>query len=133
MGNSKSERFFNILFIFLGTICLILAYIGIVMPGIPGIPFILLTAYFYIRSSDRLYRWILKQKIFAKMIKEYEKNEKIPLRLKIYVLIPFWISIIVAEFLFVRTLLMGILVAGVAIILTLIVLLVNGKKSVSRR
>ncbi|MBN1182878.1 MAG: YbaN family protein [Bacteroidales bacterium] len=133
MRNEKREQLIKAVFIFLGTICLILAYIGIVMPGIPGTPFILLTVYFYVRSSDRLYHWILKQKIFAKMIKEYEKNDKIPLRLRIYVLIPFWISIIVAEFLFVRTLLMGIIIGLVAVILTLVVLLVNGRSNFSRR
>jgi len=109
------------LFLFLGTICLILAYIGIVMPGIPGTPFILLTGYFYFRSSDKMYNWILKQKIFARLIGEYNKNPHIPIKLKILILIPFWISIVVAEFIFIRTLFEGIALGIVAALVSIFV------------
>jgi len=112
MNKIRLKKYF---FILLGTICLILAYIGIIMPGIPGSPFILLTGYFYFRSSDRMYNWILKQKVFARLIGEYDKNPKIPVKLKIFILLPFWSSIVVAEFIFVRTLIEGIVLGLIAV------------------
>ncbi len=122
MNKIRLRKYF---FFVLGTICLVLAYIGIFMPGIPGTPFILLTGYFYLRSSDKMYAWILKQRIFAKLIGEYEKNPNIPLRLKIYFLIPFWISILVAEFIFVRTLYQGIALGLFAVVFSTFILLLK--------
>lgn len=113
------------IFFILGTICLVLAYIGTVLPGIPGSPFILLTAFFYLRSSDRMYNWLRRQKLFGQLIREYEKDSTVPLRLRIIILIPFWISIIVAEIIFVKTLFSGILLAGSAIIISVIVIFVK--------
>ena len=113
------------IFLLLGIICLVLAYIGSALPGIPGTPFILLTAFFFFRSSDKMYNWLRRQKLFGRLIREYEKDSTIPLRLRILVLIPFWISIIVAEFIFVRTVLTGILLAAAGIIISLIVIFVK--------
>jgi uncharacterized membrane protein YbaN (DUF454 family) len=113
------------IFFILGTICLVLAYIGTVLPGIPGSPFILLTAFFYLRSSDRMYNWLRRQRLFGRLIREYEKDSTIPLRLRIMILIPFWISIVVAEIIFVKTLISGILLATSAIIISAIVLFVK--------
>jgi len=115
------------LYFFLGTVCLVLAYIGIVMPGIPGTPFILLTGYFYLNSSDRMYKWILQQRIFAKLIGEYDKNAIIPLKLKILILIPFWISIVVAEFIFINTWFEGITLGLVALVVSIFILRLKKK------
>jgi uncharacterized membrane protein YbaN (DUF454 family) len=124
VGMTK-QRLQKWLFLLFGTICLVLAYIGTVMPGIPGTPFILLTAFFYFRSSDRMYNWLRRQKLFGRLIREYEKNSTVPLRLRIMVLIPFWISIFVAEIIFVKTLFYGITLAVVAIIISLVVIFVK--------
>lgn len=122
MAEIKKNKYQKLIFFIIATVCLVLAYIGIAMPGIPGTPFILLTAYFYLRSSDRMYHWLLKQKLFAKLINEFKKRETIPLKLKIGVLIPFWISIIVAEFIFVKNTWTGIGLAFAAILLSVLVL-----------
>jgi len=76
-----------------------------------------------------MYNWLRKQKLFGRLIREYEKDTTIPLRLRIMVLIPFWISILVAEIIFVKTLLSGILLAASAIIISLIVILANRKSN----
>lgn len=46
------------------------------------------------------------------------------------VLVPFWISIVVAEIIFVKTLLTGILLAASAIIISLVVILVKRKTEI---
>lgn len=74
-----------------------------------------------------MYNWLRRQKLFGRLIRAYEKDSIIPLRLRIMVLIPFWISVIVAEILFVRTLLYGIVLAVTAIIISLIVIFVKRK------
>lgn len=110
------------LFFMLGTACLVLAYLGIILPGFPGTPFILLTAFFYLRSSERMFGWLMRRKLFAKMIGEFEKNPHLPLRLKIYVLIPFWISIPVAELFFVKGIYAHLAVIAILLVVTIFVL-----------
>jgi uncharacterized protein len=97
INNIKGQSLKKMIFFILGTISLVLAYIGTIMPGIPGTPFILLTAYFYIRSSDRMYNWILRNRLFNKIIQEFRKGENIPMRFKLIVVVNLWISIAVAE------------------------------------
>ena len=109
------------LFLLLGMVCLVLAYLGIILPGFPGTPFILLTAFFFVRSSDKLYAWVLKRKIFARLIKQFEQNPKVPLKLKIIILIPFWISITVAEIFLVENIYGHIAVLTISILLTIYV------------
>ena len=109
------------LFLLLGMVSLVLAYLGIILPGFPGTPFILLTAFFFVRSSDKLHEWVLKRKIFARLIKEFEQNPKVPLKLKIIILIPFWISIVVAEIFFVKNIYGHIAVIATSILLTIYV------------
>ncbi|MFA7366672.1 MAG: YbaN family protein, partial [Bacilli bacterium] len=68
----------KIIYIILGTISLILGTIGILLPIIPTTPFILLSGYFYIRSSKKIYEWLLNNKIFGKYISNYVYQRSIP-------------------------------------------------------
>jgi uncharacterized protein len=118
----KEIGFKKWLFFVLGIVCLVLAYLGIVLPGFPGTPFILLTAFFFVRSSDRMFAWLMRRRLFSKLVQAFEKNPQIPLRLKIIVLIPFWISILVAEIFFVRNIFGHIAVLATSLVLTFFVL-----------
>ena len=120
-----NKRINKWLLFILGNICLVFAYLGIVLPGFPGTPFILLTAFFYVRSSDRMFGWLMRRKLFAMLISEYEKNPQMPLRLKIYILIPFWISIIVAEVFYVKNIYVHILVIFTSLSLSIWLLLLK--------
>lgn len=109
------------LFVILGGASLVLAYIGVAMPGIPGTPFILLTAFFFVRSNKRMYNWVLKHKLFGKIIRDFQKNEKVPLKFKIFVAVQLWISIGVARWLFIETLWVEILVYTLGSIATIFI------------
>ena len=92
------------LFFGLGTIMVGLAYFGLVMPGIPTIPFVLLAAYFYLRSSDKMYAWLLRHRVFGKLLTSFQSRQANPYRVMLVVLLPSWGSIIVAEIWFVQNL-----------------------------
>ena len=106
----------------LGLISLVLAYIGIAMPGIPGTPFILLTAFFFFKSSDRMYNWLMSKKLFAKIIQEFSQKETIPLKLKLFVIVQLWISITVAEVWFVKELWPRMIIIVIGLICSLFIL-----------
>src|SRR5690554_7354260 len=61
----KKSRIIRSLYIIGGTLSLALAIIGIIVPGLPTTPFALLSAYLYAKSSDRLYNWLLNNKILG--------------------------------------------------------------------
>ena len=61
----------------LGLICVALAVLGIILPLLPTVPFLLLAAYFFANSSDRLHNWILGHRIFGPMIQDWNDNRAI--------------------------------------------------------
>lgn len=50
-------------YIIAGTICLVVGLVGIVTPGLPTTPFILLTAFLYGKSSPKLYQRVVDHKV----------------------------------------------------------------------
>lgn len=67
----------------LGFVFLILGVIGVFLPLIPGTPFVLLSAYFFSRSSSRVYRWCLNLPIIGQSIKDWETSKVIRPRAKV--------------------------------------------------
>jgi uncharacterized membrane protein YbaN (DUF454 family) len=89
----------KLLYLILGFVFLVLAYIGIAMPGIPAIPFILLAGWFFVNSSESLYNWMLRQRFLGKALKKFgEKGNST--KVKWFVISQFWVSLIVAQFVF---------------------------------
>ena len=58
----------RIIFICLGSIFVGIGAIGVLVPGLPTTPFMILAAACYIRSSDKLYNWLIKNRIFGLII-----------------------------------------------------------------
>ncbi len=53
---------------------LALALIGVVVPGLPTVPFLLLTAWFAARGSERLHRWLYAHPHFGKLLIDWEEQ-----------------------------------------------------------
>lgn len=53
---------------------LILAIIGVVVPGLPTVPFLLLTAWFSAKGSERLHRWLYAHPHFGKLLIDWEQK-----------------------------------------------------------
>jgi len=94
-NNSTSKlnknRLVRLLFVFIGSLFVGLAIIGIFLPGLPTTPFLILAAYFYIRSSNKLYNWLINNKILGVYIKGYLSGKGMPLRAKMISLMLMWI------------------------------------------
>lgn len=73
----------RILYIILGFLCIILGVIGFVVPLMPGVVFIILSVYFFSRSSKRLHDWIMEHKYLGKYAQYYYGDLKMPLKAKI--------------------------------------------------
>lgn len=72
----------RLLFLGLGLICLGLGFLGFVLPGMPGTPFLLLAAACFAKSSPRLHNWLLENEYVGPMIKNWQESRTIPRRSK---------------------------------------------------
>ena len=81
------------IFVLLGSISLVLGVVGIVLPLLPTTPFLLLSAYFFSRSSEKFYNKLLNNKIFGKYIKNFREGNGITLLSKVVSVLSIWIAI----------------------------------------
>ena len=65
-------------FVFLG-----IAVLGVFLPLLPTTPFVLLAAGCFARSSQRMHGWILANKTFGPMVRDWEDKRCISGRVKI--------------------------------------------------
>lgn len=98
------------IFFVLGWICLIMAYIGLVTPGIPFSIFLVGAAYCFARSSKRMEHWIYNHKHFGPFLTNWEKKRVFPQRGKYAMILVMSSSLIIMSF-FVP--LRGILFSGI--------------------
>ncbi|WP_299846600.1 YbaN family protein [uncultured Roseovarius sp.] len=66
----------------LGLTSLGLGVIGIAVPLLPTVPFILLAAFCFARSSERLHNWLLTHPRFGPVIEDWNRNGAISPRVK---------------------------------------------------
>jgi len=60
-----------------GTACVALGVVGIFLPVIPTIPFLLLAAFCYARSSKRFYDWLITNRWCGAYIRNYREGRGI--------------------------------------------------------
>lgn len=82
------------LFITLGSLCVGLGILGIFLPLLPTTPFLLLAAALYVRSSSRLYHWLLYQPYLGPYIRNFRQYRAIPLRVKVISVTLVWVTIL---------------------------------------
>ena len=66
-----------------GLVSLGLGIVGIVLPILPTVPFILLASFCFSRSSERLHQWMLNHPKFGKSIRDWEVSGIIPRKAKL--------------------------------------------------
>ena len=115
-------------YIALGTTTLILGTLGIFLPLLPTTPFYLLTAWAYMKGSERLYEKVMSNKYFGTIVRDFQKDKSIPLKTKIFTVSLLWVTILCSAFLFVSVLWVRILLIGIAVGVSVHVLSYRTKK-----
>jgi len=65
-----------------GTLALLLGIIGIIVPGLPTTPFVLLAGACYVRASPRAHAWLLRNRTFGPILREWEQQHSVAPRVK---------------------------------------------------
>jgi uncharacterized membrane protein YbaN (DUF454 family) len=86
----KAKR---IIYITLGTLCVGLGLIGIVVPLMPTTVFLLMAAFFYSRSSDRFHDWLLTNRLFGDYIRNYREGRGMTATHKTRAILLLWVTI----------------------------------------
>jgi uncharacterized membrane protein YbaN (DUF454 family) len=79
-----------------GSITLFLAFLGVLLPLLPTVPFLLLSAFFFAKSSERVHAWLLNHKIFGKMIQDWNERGAIDRKAKYFSTVSILLVIIIS-------------------------------------
>lgn len=93
----SDSRVLRLLLIMSGLLCVGLAILGVFLPVLPTVPFLLLAAACFARSSEKFHSWLLEHPQLGPMIGDYLAGQGIPLRAKITSIVLIWISISVSS------------------------------------
>ena len=88
----------KILLTVLGSIFFSLGVVGAILPILPTTPFVLLALGCYMRSSDRLHRWVKNQAIYKKTVGAMVGQKGMTVTAKLTILLPVLALLIVMFF-----------------------------------
>ena len=101
-----------------GVLSVGLGTVGILVPLLPTTPFFLLAAACFVRSSDRLYRWLITQRILGPYIRNYREHRAVTWQAKAVTLVLLWAVIGYSAFGVVRLQALRIVLLLVAVAVT---------------
>ncbi len=81
-----ANRAIKIFWLILGFICLTLGTVGVFLPVLPTVPFYLVTAFSFAKSSDRLHNWFINTKLYKKNLESFVERKSMTLKTKLSIL-----------------------------------------------
>lgn len=106
------------IFTLLGSFFVFLGVLGLFLPIVPTVPFLIIALFFYSKGSRKHYNWLIRNKLFGKYIKNYNERKGIPLHGKILGIIALWVSIAFSGTVFVTNNVLRIVMVIVALVVT---------------
>jgi len=113
----------KVLLVICGLFFVGLAGLGVILPILPTTPFLLVAAACFVRSSDRLYQWLIYHRLFGSYIRNYMKHKAISARAKAISLILLWTTISFSAFCAVSLLWVRIMLLLIAVGVSIRILL----------
>ena len=77
----------KIVLVVIGCIGVGLGALGVVLPILPTVPFLLLAAFCFARSSERLNNWFIGTKLYKNNLESYVKGEGMTRKTKIKIMV----------------------------------------------
>jgi uncharacterized membrane protein YbaN (DUF454 family) len=99
-----------------------LGAVGLVVPVLPTVPFVLLAAACFLRGSERWHRWLVSHPVFGRHLADYLAGRGLGVRTKVVALLALWASVLVSVVLVVPLLAVDLLLLAVAAAVSVYVL-----------
>jgi uncharacterized membrane protein YbaN (DUF454 family) len=71
------------LYLILGFLFLGLAFLGAILPVLPTTPFALLASAMFLRSSPRLNRWMLRNRLLGPLLRDWQRHRGVRPHVKV--------------------------------------------------
>ena len=84
------DKLKKIVLIVVGLLCLALGILGYIVPGLPGTIWLIISATLFVRSSDRLYNFVIRNKVFGNQVRGFLETGEMPMKAKILSLVSMW-------------------------------------------
>jgi len=114
----------QVLFLGLAAFFFSLAAAGVVLPGLPATPFLLLTSYFLVRSSPRLNLYLLQSRVFGPILRDWQQHRGVRYAVKMKAIVAVSAAIGATTYLsplpiLVKGLVIGLALVGIGVIVRL--------------
>jgi uncharacterized membrane protein YbaN (DUF454 family) len=86
----------RVFYLVLGVGFFALGALGILLPGLPTTPFMVLAAWAFARSSKRLHTWLTTHRVFGPPLRRWEAHRVIPRPVKIVAITAMVLSMVTA-------------------------------------
>lgn len=77
----------KVFFVVLGCLSLGLGALGAVLPLLPAFPFLMLTAFCFAKSSEKLHGWFVSTKLYKKNLESFVQGKGMTVRTKIRIML----------------------------------------------
>ncbi len=74
-------------FIVLGCLSLGLGAVGAVLPILPTVPFLMLAAFCFAKSSEKLHNWFISTKLYKKNLESFVQGKGMTVKTKIRIMV----------------------------------------------
>lgn len=105
-----------------GWFCIVCGVVGIFLPLVPTVPFLLLAAACFARSSEYFHTWLVEHNQLGPLFRDYLNSGGIPLKAKVMAICMVWVSLSASAFLFVQVVWVRALLMFIAVGISLYLL-----------
>jgi uncharacterized membrane protein YbaN (DUF454 family) len=102
--------------------------LGIFLPLLPTTIFLILASACFMKSSPRANEWLKSNKYLGPYVKNYQEKTGLTINLKIINIIILWISISISAFYLTEELYLRLILAAIAVGVTIHLILIKTKK-----
>lgn len=74
-------------FVVLGCLSLGLGAVGAVLPILPTVPFLMLAAFCFAKSSEKLHNWFVSTKLYKKNLESFVQGKGMTMKIKIRIMV----------------------------------------------
>lgn len=121
-SNHVKSAFLRWLLISCGWIFIVSGVIGIFLPIVPTVPFLLLAAACFAKSSERFHTWLVEHNHLGPLLRDYLKGAGVPLRAKLAAICMIWVSFPASAYLVAEAFWLRVLLLSTAAAITLYLL-----------
>jgi uncharacterized membrane protein YbaN (DUF454 family) len=113
----KRSRTVRALYVAAGFVFFAIGLLGVVLPVLPATPFMLLAAACFARGSERFYKWLLANRTFGPLIREWREHRSIPYRTKMFAIVLMSATLAASIVFFVKTLYLQLALTALGVLL----------------